>query len=68
MDRFLKPRATLSYGGPLGPTGTTADQWMFGTSAVTALLPSCASNNTDVLPQQPHFHASDTANDLTRPF
>ncbi|KAM3716526.1 30S ribosomal protein [Dirofilaria immitis] len=68
MERLLKPRATLSYGGPLGPAGTTTEQWMFGTGAVTALLPNCASNNTDVLPQQPHFHATDTASDLTRPF
>uniref|UniRef100_A0A158Q8X9 M_domain domain-containing protein n=1 Tax=Elaeophora elaphi TaxID=1147741 RepID=A0A158Q8X9_9BILA len=68
MDRLLKPRAALSYGGPLGPAGTTAEQWMFGASTVTAMLPNCASNNSDVLPQQPHFHASDTASDLTRPF
>lgn len=68
MDRLLKPRTTLSYGGPLGPGGTTAEQWMFGAGTVAALLPNCASNNTDVLPQQPHFHAADTASDLTRPF
>uniref|UniRef100_A0A8R1XZ55 GW182 middle domain-containing protein n=1 Tax=Onchocerca volvulus TaxID=6282 RepID=A0A8R1XZ55_ONCVO len=68
MDRLLKPRATLSYGGPLGPAGVATEQWMFGTGAVTALLPNCASNNTDALPQQPHFHAADTVNDLTRPF
>ncbi|EJD76668.1 hypothetical protein LOAG_16430 [Loa loa] len=68
MDRLLKPRGTLSYGGPLGPAGTTTEQWMFGAGTVTALLPNCASNNTDVLPQQPHFHAGDTTSDITRPF
>lgn len=69
MDRLLKPRATLSYGGPLGPGGTTAEQWMFGAGTAAALLPSCTSNNTsDVLPQQSHFHASDISSDLTRPF
>uniref|UniRef100_A0A915PRI4 GW182 middle domain-containing protein n=1 Tax=Setaria digitata TaxID=48799 RepID=A0A915PRI4_9BILA len=68
MDRLLKPRTTLSYSGPLGPAGTGAEQWMFGAGTVTTLLPNCASTNTDILPQQPHFHAADTAADLTRPF
>ncbi len=68
MDRLLKPRAALSYGGPLGATGTTTEQWMFSAGTVATLLPNCASNNTDALPQQPPFHAADTASDLSRPF
>lgn len=64
VDRLLKPRATLSYCGSLEPVGTT-EQWMFGANTITTMLPNCASSNTDV---QPHFHTTDTANDLTRPF
>lgn len=61
MERLLKLRAAIPYGGPMGPAAG-AEPWMFG-----AMLPGGAGA-ADLLPQQPHFHAGDATNDLTRPF
>ncbi|VDN02386.1 unnamed protein product [Thelazia callipaeda] len=67
IDRLLKPRATLSYGSPMGPAGV-AEPWIFGGGgSVSTILPN-SGGNSDILPQQSHFHASDVTNDLARPF